>query len=48
MNAALSVTAARILAIPPMMALLLVDGAGGRWSAAGLYAAAALTDSLDG
>lgn len=47
-NAALAVTAVRIVAIVPMMVFLLVDVPGGRWIAAGIYAAAALTDSLDG
>jgi CDP-diacylglycerol--glycerol-3-phosphate 3-phosphatidyltransferase len=48
MNAALDVTAARILVIPGLMVLLLVDVPGGRWWAAGLYLAAATTDSIDG
>jgi CDP-diacylglycerol--glycerol-3-phosphate 3-phosphatidyltransferase len=48
-NAALTVTFARILAIPPLMVLILVDDDGpARWWAAGLYAVAAATDSLDG
>lgn len=48
MNAALWVTAVRIAAIPAMMGLLLVDTDASRWWAAGLYLAAAATDSLDG
>ena len=48
MNAALSVTAARIAVIPAIMVLLLVDVPNGHWWAAGLYALAAATDSLDG
>lgn len=48
MNAALWVTAVRISAIPAVMALILVDTATSRWWAAGLYLAAAATDSLDG
>lgn len=48
MNAALWVTAVRISTIPAIMALLLVDSDRSRWWAAGLYAAAAATDSLDG
>jgi CDP-diacylglycerol--glycerol-3-phosphate 3-phosphatidyltransferase len=49
MNAALSVTAARIAVIPAIMVLLLVDDIpNGDWWAAGLYALAACTDSLDG
>lgn len=47
-NAALAVTAARIAVIPGLMALLLIDLTHGRWWAAGLYVAAAATDSLDG
>src|SRR5690606_14641510 len=48
-NAALTVTVARIVAIPGLMVLILVDGIPGhRWWAAGVYAAAAATDSLDG
>jgi CDP-diacylglycerol--glycerol-3-phosphate 3-phosphatidyltransferase len=47
-NSALAVTGARILAIPPMMVLLLADSSASRWWAGGLYAVAALTDSLDG
>jgi CDP-diacylglycerol--glycerol-3-phosphate 3-phosphatidyltransferase len=48
LNAALAVTAARILVIPGIMALILVDVPSARWWAAGLYAAAAVTDNLDG
>ncbi len=48
MNAALWVTAVRICTIPVVMALILVDTTGTRWWAAGLYAFAAATDSLDG
>ena len=48
LNAALAVTAARILVIPGIMVLILADVPHGRWWAAGLYAAAALTDNLDG
>jgi CDP-diacylglycerol--glycerol-3-phosphate 3-phosphatidyltransferase len=48
LNPALAVTAARILVIPGIMALILIDVPNGRWWAAGLYAAAALTDNLDG
>jgi CDP-diacylglycerol--glycerol-3-phosphate 3-phosphatidyltransferase len=47
-NAALALTCARILVIPGLMVLLLVPIDGGRWWAAGLYLAAAATDSLDG
>ena len=49
MNAALWLTASRIAAIPALMALLLADPSDSyRWAAFGVYAAAALTDSLDG
>ncbi len=48
MNAALWVTAVRISTIPAVMALILADTDGLRWWAAGLYLAAAATDSLDG
>ncbi|MBI2684353.1 MAG: CDP-diacylglycerol--glycerol-3-phosphate 3-phosphatidyltransferase [Actinobacteria bacterium] len=49
MNAALWLTAARIAAIPALMAVLLNgSGNGARWTAVGLYLAAAFTDSLDG
>ena len=48
MTAALWVTAARIGAIPFVMALILVDFPGSRWWAAAVYAIAAVTDSLDG
>jgi len=47
-NAALVLTAVRIAAIPLIMALLLSGTPGGRWWAAGVYLAAAATDSLDG
>jgi CDP-diacylglycerol--glycerol-3-phosphate 3-phosphatidyltransferase len=47
-NAALWVTAVRISIIPVVMALVLVDTDQTRWWAAGLYAFAAATDSLDG
>lgn len=48
-NAALTITVVRILAIPGLMALLLLDvDERYRWWAAGLYVAAAATDSLDG
>lgn len=48
MNAALWVTTVRICTIPVVMALVLVNTDQSRWWAAGLYAFAALTDSLDG
>ena len=47
-NAALNVTALRIVAIPGLMVLILADVPDGRWWAAGVYVAAAATDSLDG
>jgi len=48
-NAALTVTVARIIAIPGLMVLILADGIPHhRWWAAGVYVAAAATDSLDG
>lgn len=47
-NAALWVTAVRICTIPVVMALVLVNTDQTRWWAAGLYAFAAATDSLDG
>ena len=47
MNAALVLTAARIVAIPVIMVLLLAVP-GGRWWAAAVYLGAAATDSLDG
>ncbi len=48
-NAALTVTLIRIAAIPGLMVLILVEGIPhARWWAAGVYAAAAITDSLDG
>lgn len=49
MNAPLWFTAARIVAIPPLMVLLLDDGIpGGRWWAFSLFVVACLTDSIDG
>ncbi len=42
------VTAARIVLIPAVMALILVDDEGGRYWAFALYLVAAATDSLDG
>lgn len=48
MNTALWVTAVRISTIPMVMALLLINSDHTRWWAAGLYAFAAATDSLDG
>lgn len=49
MNAPLWVTGVRIVAIPPLMALLLIDDIpGGRWWAFGVFVAACLSDSLDG
>ena len=49
MNAPLWFTAARIVAIPPLMVLLLVDDIpGGRWWAFGVFVAACVTDSIDG
>lgn len=48
MNAALWVTAVRISTIPVVMALVLVNTDQTRWWAAGLYAFAAATDSVDG
>ncbi len=48
MNPALAVTAVRIAAIPVVMVLLLSGIPNGGWWAAGLYLAAAATDSLDG
>ncbi|MGD9696331.1 MAG: CDP-diacylglycerol--glycerol-3-phosphate 3-phosphatidyltransferase [Thermoleophilia bacterium] len=49
MNAPLWVTSVRIVAIPPLMVLLLVDGIpGARWWAFWVFAAACATDSLDG
>jgi CDP-diacylglycerol--glycerol-3-phosphate 3-phosphatidyltransferase len=47
-NAALWVTAVRICTIPVVMALVLIDTDQTRWWAAGVYAFAAATDSLDG
>ncbi len=48
-NAALAVTVTRIVAIPGLMVLILVDGIPDHnWWAAGVYAALAATDSLDG
>jgi len=48
MNPALMVTSARILLIPAVMALVLVDDPSGRYWAFGLYVLVAATDSLDG
>ena len=48
LNPALMVTAARIVLIPAVMALILVDDEGGRYWAFALYLVAAATDSLDG
>ncbi len=49
MNAPLWVTGVRIVAIPPLMALLLIDDIpGGRWWAFGVFILASLSDSLDG
>ncbi|MEQ9337594.1 MAG: CDP-diacylglycerol--glycerol-3-phosphate 3-phosphatidyltransferase, partial [Miltoncostaeaceae bacterium] len=48
-NAALTITVVRILAIPGLMVLILVDGIDdNRWWAAAVYVSAAATDSLDG
>ncbi|NND49972.1 MAG: CDP-diacylglycerol--glycerol-3-phosphate 3-phosphatidyltransferase [Rhizobiales bacterium] len=41
-------TIARIAAVPLIVALLLIDGAGARWTALVLFVAAALTDYVDG
>jgi CDP-diacylglycerol--glycerol-3-phosphate 3-phosphatidyltransferase len=51
MNAALAVTWSRVLAIPGLMALLLIDEdslPGGRWWAFAVWVAAVLTDWVDG
>jgi CDP-diacylglycerol---glycerol-3-phosphate 3-phosphatidyltransferase len=49
MNGPLWFTSVRILAIPPLMVLLLVDGIpGARWWAFAVFAVACLTDSIDG
>ncbi len=48
MNVALWLTAARIVAIPVVMVLMLQEDSRTRWWAAGAYVAAAATDSLDG
>jgi CDP-diacylglycerol--glycerol-3-phosphate 3-phosphatidyltransferase len=49
MNAPLWVTGVRIVAIPPLMALLLVDDIpGGRWWAFAVFVLACFSDSLDG
>jgi CDP-diacylglycerol--glycerol-3-phosphate 3-phosphatidyltransferase len=49
MNAPLWVTGVRIVAIPPLMALLLIDDIpGGRWWAFTVFVVASLSDSLDG
>lgn len=48
-NAALTITVVRILAIPGLMVLILMEGDDqARWWAAGVYVTAAATDSLDG
>ena len=41
-------TIARIAAVPLIVACLLIDGAGARWTALGLFVVAALTDYVDG
>jgi CDP-diacylglycerol---glycerol-3-phosphate 3-phosphatidyltransferase len=43
-----ALTVARVLAIPPIVALLLESGDGSSAAAAGLFALAALSDALDG
>jgi len=49
LNAPLWFTAVRIVAIPPLMALILIDDIpGGRWWAFGVFVAACATDSIDG
>ncbi len=49
MNAPLWFTSVRIVAIPPLMVLLLVDGIpGARWWAFAVFAVACVTDSIDG
>ena len=49
MNGPLWFTSVRILAIPPLMVLLLVDGIpGARWWALAVFAVACATDSIDG
>ena len=49
MNAPLWFTSVRIVAIPPLMVLLLVDGIpGARWWAFAVFAVACATDSIDG
>lgn len=51
MNGALAVTWSRIVAIPGLMVLLLIDEdalPGGRWWAFGVWVAAVLTDYVDG
>ena len=49
MNGPLWFTSVRILAIPPLMVLLLVDGIpGARWWAFAVFAVACITDSIDG
>ena len=51
MNGALAVTWSRVLAIPGLMVLLLIDQdalPGGRWWAFALWVAAVLTDWVDG
>lgn len=51
LNAPLAVTWLRVIAIPGLMALLLIDPdrlAGGRWWAFGVFVGAVLTDWVDG
>jgi CDP-diacylglycerol---glycerol-3-phosphate 3-phosphatidyltransferase len=49
MNAPLWFTAVRIVSIPPLMVLLLVDSIpGARWWAFGVFVVACATDSIDG
>ena len=48
LNPALAVTGVRIAANPVVMVLMLAGIPGGEWWAAGVYLAAAATDSLDG
>jgi CDP-diacylglycerol--glycerol-3-phosphate 3-phosphatidyltransferase len=49
MNGPLWFTSVRIIAIPPLMVLLLVDDIpGGRWWAFAIFAVACATDSIDG
>lgn len=49
LNAPLLFTAVRIAAIPPLMALILIDDIpGGRWWAFAVFVGASATDSIDG